>query len=148
MNGLALKLQAWLSRSLGKMLFISIMPYHAPSRPTCWTPPGGKSAMASFSRQYVWTGPSGGGFSDFHNWTPVFQDQLPPSDNDLVIFNSGGALSIDGQNGVVAEIDVVLGTTLTLQNGLEATGTVNGVALDVNSGGVVIVGSGGEMIGM
>ena len=102
----------------------------------------------TFGRLYVWSGPSGGGFSDFHNWTPVFTDQQPPSDNDLVIFNRGGALSVDGQNGRVAEIDVVLATTLTIQHGLEGTGTVSGVALNVDSGGTVIVGAGAAMIGI
>jgi T5SS/PEP-CTERM-associated repeat protein len=107
----------------------------------------------TFNRQYVWTGSTGGGFSDFHNWSPVFSDQQPPADDDLTIFNSGGALVVDGQNGRVSEIDVVLATTLTVQNGLEATGSLSagggaGVALMVDSGGVVIVSSGGEMIGI
>jgi collagen type I/II/III/V/XI/XXIV/XXVII alpha len=104
--------------------------------------------MPSFGRVYVWSGPAGGGFSDFHNWSPVFADQQPPSDNDLVIFNSGGAVSVDGQSGLVAEIDVVLGTTLIVQNNMEATGTISGVALMVDSGGAVIVGSGDQQIGV
>src|SRR3954447_11596513 len=104
--------------------------------------------MASFNRQYVWSGPSGGGFTDFHNWSPVFQDKQPPTDNDLVIFNTGGALSVDGQAGLVAEIDVVLGTTLNVQHSLEASGSVTGVALNTDSGGTAVVGSGVELIGI
>jgi T5SS/PEP-CTERM-associated repeat protein len=104
--------------------------------------------MALFHRHYVWNGPSGGEFNEYRNWTPVYRDHQPPSDNDLVIFNSGGALTIDGQSGLVAEIDVVLGTTLTILNGLEATGSITGVALSADSGGTVIVGNGAEMIGI
>ncbi len=101
-----------------------------------------------FGRQYVWVGSLGTDFSDFHNWSPIFADKQAPGPDDLVIFNTGGTVVLNGHNGLVAEIDVVLGTTVTLQGGLEGSGTVNGVALSVDSDGAVIVGTGAEMIGI
>lgn len=95
-----------------------------------------------FRRVYVWSGSVGTDTNDFHNWTPVFTDQQAPGPDDLTIFNSGNAITVDGKNNVFAEIDVVLGTTLTLLNGMEGNGSVHGVALVVDSAGTVIVGSG------
>ena len=94
----------------------------------------------------VWTGPSGGGgFNDNRNWNPGAPNNQAPGPNDLAIFNTGGAISIDGQNSVAAEIDVVLGTTLTFHSGLEGNGSVSGVAFLADSGGTLIVPSGAEM---
>ncbi len=110
------------------------------------------------ARLYTWIGGSGGEFDIFSNWSPTYQDKQAPGTNDLAIFNSGGANGINGPgSGEAGEIDVVLGTTLTIRNALEATGSMDltspgkfsGVAFMVDSNGEVIVGSNtAEMIGI
>jgi collagen type I/II/III/V/XI/XXIV/XXVII alpha len=102
----------------------------------------------SFNTIYVWKGASGGDWFDNHNWTPGFPEGAsPPGDNDLAIFNDGGADSFS-KNGTASELDVVLGTTLTILDSVSLDGAITGVGLMIDSGGKVIVGSGATKPGI
>ena len=104
--------------------------------------------MASFNTLYVWKGTSGGDWFDNHNWMPGFPEGAsPPGYGDLVIFNNGGADAVAG-NGTASELDVVLGTTLTIQDSVSTDGAVSGVGLMIDSGGTAIVGSGATKPGI
>src|ERR1019366_4724837 len=104
--------------------------------------------VASFNTLYVWKGTSGGDWFDNHNWMPGFPEGAsPPGYGDLVIFNNGGADAVAG-NGTASELDVVLGTTLTIQDSVSTDGAVSGVGLMIDSGGTAIVGSGATKPGI
>jgi len=104
--------------------------------------------VSQFGTIYVWKGAAGGDWSDnTHNWTPGYPDASPPSYGDLAIFRDGGADSVAG-NGAASELDVVLGTTLTIQDSVSTDGAVTGVGLMVDSGGTAIVGSGATKPGV
>ena len=104
--------------------------------------------VSQFGTIYVWKGAAGGDWSDnVHNWTPGYPEASAPGYGDLAIFNDGGADSVAG-NGAASELDVVLGTTLTIQDSVSTDGAVTGVGLMVDSGGTVIVGSGAAKQGV
>ncbi len=104
--------------------------------------------VSQFGTIYVWKGASGGDWNDnVHNWTPGYPIASPPSYGDLAIFNDGGADLVAG-NGSASELDVVLGTTLTIQDSVSTDGAVTGVGLMVDSGGRVIVGAGATKPGV
>src|SRR3954453_4849874 len=104
--------------------------------------------MALFGTIYVWKGVSGGNWFDNHNWTPGFPEGAsPPGYNDLTIFNDGHADAVSS-NGTASELDVVLNTTLTIQDAVSLDGAITGVGLMVDSGGRVIVGSGATKPGV
>ena len=104
--------------------------------------------VSQFGTIYVWKGAAGGDWSDnVHNWTPGYPAASAPGYGDLAIFNDGGADSVAG-NGAASELDVVLGTTLTIQDSVSTDGAVTGVGLMVDSGGTVIVGSGAAKQGV
>ncbi len=104
--------------------------------------------MPTFGTLYVWKGASGGDWNDnVHNWTPGYPAASPPGYGDLVIFNTGAATAVAG-NGGASEIDIVLGTTLTILNSISADGAVSGVGLLADSGGSVIIGAGATKPGV
>ena len=105
-------------------------------------------AIKQFGTIYVWKGaPGGDWFDNDHNWTPGYPVAGPPGYGDLAIFNNGIADVITG-NGAASELDVVLGTTLTVQDSVSTDGAITGVGVMVDSGGRFVVGSGATKSGV
>ncbi len=106
-------------------------------------------ANKSFNGIFVWIGQSGADWdaSNPNSFQPGYPVAQPPTYGDLVIFNDGGADSV-AQNGSASEMDVVLGTTVTILNSVSADGAVTGVGLMADTNGTVIVGKGATKPGV
>jgi DNA/RNA endonuclease G (NUC1) len=96
------------------------------------------ATTASAQTTYTWNQPAGGAWNVAANWTPT---RTTPATNDVLVFNTGGAMTVTAvQTQTIGQLSVSGNTTVTLQSAAAVTVSIAGGA-----GADLSVGSGSQL---